>query len=1021
MTLLVTGANSSSSYQISRSVRLRQAASAYFNRTPSSNGNRQIMTFSFWMKRGLLNYSANYLTLFSAYPGSSSIDTIAFSPSSDSLRLYLNGSVSADLITTQVFRDPSAWYHVVVAIDTTQATASNRIKMYVNGSQITSFSTLTYPTQNYNTYWNSTSYAASIGANLNGPQSYFDGYLTEINFIDGQALTPSSFGATSTTTGVWTPIKYAGTYGTNGFYLPFTLNSSSTYGASFNGSSQYLTTSTNSSLALGTNSFTVEYWIYIASNTGGTVAVSSGNGTSTYDGLFGYQTGSQSIILYLSSTGSSWDIASGTTIGSTPTGTWNHVAITRNGSTFYTFVNGVQGATFTSSASLYQSANSFAIGRAQSGTILNGYLSNVRVIVGTALYTSNFVPPTTALTAVTNTKLLTLQNATIVDNSTNALTFTNTGSVTTSTQYPFANPTIGADASGNANDWSPNNINVTTTGATYDSMVDTPIPYGSDSGVGGEVRGNYCVMNPVAKNSRVSSITANLQVYGDNTANHQIVYGTFPMTTGKWYWEATINNPGSPVNIIGIQSYIGFADGTYCGSGGNGIGWGYSNANGNFYASNFTTSGTAPALPNGTIGIAYNADAGKIWFRTNTGSWVQGDPAAGTSPTGTLSGTATTMMPAVSFYVSNGAYDFNFGQRAFAYTAPSGFKALNTQNLSTPTIANGAGYMAATLYTGTGSSQTIANTVGSANFQPDLVWVKSRSAATDHKLTDSVRGVTKGLISDTSGAETTDTNGLTAFGSTGFTLGTDTNYNNSGATYVGWNWKAGGTAVSNTSGTITSSVSANTTAGFSVVSYTGNATAGATVGHGLGVAPSMVIAKYRGGVGSWAVYHSAMGATNWILLNGTAGQTTSAQEWNNTAPTSTVFTVGNASSNSNQAGTNIAYCWTPIAGYSAFGSYTGNASTDGPFVYTGFRPRWVMVKRSDSTSNWYIWDTSRDTYNVEAATLLADTSGAETSATSIDDLSNGFKCRSATVVNASGGTYVYAAFAENPFKYALAR
>ena len=215
-------------YKIQRSLRFRSAASAYFNRTPASTGNRQVMTFSFWMKRGLLTYSSNYLMLFNAYPGSSAVDIIAFSPSSDSLRVWFNGSASADLITTQVFRDPSAWYHVVVAIDTTQATASNRIKMYVNGSQITSFSTATYPTQNYSTYWNSSSYVSAIGANLNGPQAYFDGYLAEVNFIDGQALTPSSFGQTDAVTGVWQPKKYAGTYGTNGFYLPFSDNTSAT-------------------------------------------------------------------------------------------------------------------------------------------------------------------------------------------------------------------------------------------------------------------------------------------------------------------------------------------------------------------------------------------------------------------------------------------------------------------------------------------------------------------------------------------------------------------------------------------------------------------------------------------------------------------------------------------------------------------------------------------------------------------------------------------------------------------------
>jgi len=1033
--LQYAGQNLWPGYQISRSVRLRAAASAYFSRTFGSGGSQTTWTFSFWYKRGLLSQSS-YPDILSTNSGSPNQNNFRWQ-ADDTLLFYVqsSGSTLAYLQTTQVFRDPSSWYHIVLTIDTTNATSTDRVRLYVNGQRVTSFSTATYPSQNQTLPSFNGAGTHYLGASNTGA-GFNDCYMTEVNFVNGQALTPSSFGVTDAVTGVWGPIKYTGTYCTNGFYLPFPLNNTSSYGASFNGSSQYLTTSTNASLALGTNSFTVEYWLYISSNVGGVTAVSSGNGTATYDGLFGYQTGSQSILLYLSSTGSSWDIASGTTIGSTPTGTWNHVAITRNGSTFYTFVNGVQGATFTSSASIYQSANSFVMGRAQSNTPLNGYLSNVRVVVGTALYTSNFVPPTTALTAVTNTKLLTLQNATIVDNSTNALTFTNTGSVTTSTQYPFANPTIGSDSSGNYNNWSPNNINVTTTGTTYDSMVDVPVGYGSDTGVGGEVRGNYCVMNPLAKNSRITIANANLQVTGDNTANHQIVYGTFPITTGKWYWEVVVNNATtSTVNIVGIQSYVGFADGTYCGVSGNGIGWGYTTNNGNFYSSNFTVSGSAPVLANGTIGIAYDADAGKIWFRNTSGSWVQGDPAAGTSPTGTLSGTATTMMPAVSFYNSNGAWSFNFGQQAFSYTAPSGFKALCTQNLATPTIANGASYMAASLYTGNGTSQSITNTVGSASFQPDFVWVKNRSSATNHYLWDSVRGVLKELYSNLTNAESTNTIGLSAFNSNGFTLNNgDTAWNASGSNYVGWNWKAGGSSSSNTNGSITSTVSAGATQGFSVVGFTGNGTAGATIGHGLGVAPSMIIVKERSPDTNynWFVYHTSIGNTAYLLLNTTNASSSGVSAWNNTTPTSSVFTLGSYTEVNKNTAPFIAYCWAPIAGYSAFGSWTNNNSTNGTFTYLGFRPRFILLKNTDNVERWFIFDSSRQTYNVAAPAtswLVPNDTSAEgangaTTAT-IDLLSNGFKIYTtnpaAGEVSFGTRTYIYAAFAENPFKYALAR
>ena len=338
-----------------------------------------------------------------------------------------------------------------------------------------------------------------------------------------------------------------------------------------------------------------------------------------------------------------------------------------------------------------------------------------------------------------------------------------------------------------------------------------------------------------------------------------------------------------------------------------------------------------------------------------------------------------------------------------------------------PTISNGGKYMQAVTYTGTGATQTI--TVG---FQPDLVWIKSRSAATDHKLTDSVRGVTKALISDTTGAETTDTNGVTAFTSTGFTLGSDSVYNTNGATYVAWCWQAGqGSSSSNTSGSITSTVSVNTTAGFSVVTYTGNATTGATVGHGLGVKPAMVILKTRaGGIEGWPVWQKSLASESYFLrLNETSATYTSlSNRW--TAFSSTTITLGNNTETNGSGYTYVAYCWAEIAGFSKFGSYTANASTDGPFIYTGFRPKYILIKGSVAGNNWVTLDTSRSTYNQVAAYLLPNVSNAEgTAGDYIDILSNGFKIRdSGSDVNySSGATYIYMAFAENPFKNALAR
>jgi hypothetical protein len=334
--------------------------------------------------------------------------------------------------------------------------------------------------------------------------------------------------------------------------------------------------------------------------------------------------------------------------------------------------------------------------------------------------------------------------------------------------------------------------------------------------------------------------------------------------------------------------------------------------------------------------------------------------------------------------------------------------------------------MDATLYTGTGSSLTVSNVdLGTTGFQPDLVWIKSRSAATDNKVTDSVRGATKAIVTNSTASETTDTQGLTAFGTSGFTLGTDTTYNNSGATYVGWQWKAGGTAVSNTTGSITSSVSANTTAGFSVVTYTGTGVA-ATVGHGLGIAPYMIVIKERNvSARPWPVYFAGFAAptTSYIYLNNTTAVGTGyGGFWNSTAPTSSVFSIGTDPTTNESTAAYVAYCWTPIAGFSQFGSYTGNGSADGTFVYTGFRPKYILVRKSSNTEYWYIYDTSRNPYNVADHDLIANVTNTEGTFNQLDFVSNGIKFRStASATNQSGETYIYACFAENPFKYANAR
>ena len=769
-------------YTISRSVRLRSSASAYFNRTPASTTNRRTYTISQWRKRGSLGSSQYLISAFNAGTNECAIRFNA----NDTLEIeqYTSPSYNYQLVTTQVFRDPSAWYHIVVAFDTTQATSSDRIKLYVNGVQVTSFSTASYPSLNYDTNFNLASYTNQIGAwNTN----YFsDGYLTEINFIDGQALTPSSFGENDAITGVWKPKKYTGTYGTNGFYLNFSDNSAATAAA------------------------------------------------------------------------------------------------------------------------------------------------------------------------------------------------------------------IGKDYSGNGNNWTPNNISVTS-GVTYDSMLDVPTPWAD----GGNGRGNYCTMNPLIQRWSVNAATfseANLKVTTTN-ASSSFGIGTMFMSTGKWYWEGTMvatgtATPGTGVGDNQVQSgtftnLIEYnKDGTRTG----GASW-----------ATYTT--------NDVIGVAMDCDGGTISFYKNN------------ALQGSINLTAGVAYAPLMDVVLNSIWAANFGQRPFTYTPPTGYVALNTQNLPTPTIKNGANYMAATLYTGNGTSQTVSNAVNNVSFQPDFVWVKDRTTAGyNHILANTVAGITNFLNSNTTNAESSTAGLITAVTSSGFSVGSVANVNKNADAYVGWQWQAGaGTTSSNTSGSITSTVSVGATQGFSVVTYTGTG-ANATVGHGLGVAPSMVIVKQRGAGGtSWNVYHVSTGNTGAMYLDLTNAFAADSTRWNNTSPTSTVFTVGAAVGVNASSGTFVAYCFAAVKGFSAFGKYTGNGSADGPFVYTGFRPRWVMIKRTDSTSSWLIVDTSRQGYNVQGPYLTPNTSDAETTGTTVlDVLSNGFKSRSASTLNISGGTYIYAAFAENPLNYSLA-
>ena len=637
------------------------------------------------------------------------------------------------------------------------------------------------------------------------------------------------------------------------------------------------------------------------------------------------------------------------------------------------------------------STNAHALGRRPgfNDSYLDGYLSEVNFIDGQALDPSYF--------GVTNSDGVWTPKAYTGAYGTNGfyLKF-NDGSNLTN---------LCLDRSGNGNNWTATNVSLTA-GATYDWMVDTPT-------------NNYGVVSPLAIGADATISNANLSVSYGTSATVGTTVGSFGMPSGKWYWEVTVtaSSLAAGTMFIGV---VNVSNPTQAGAqpGINANGWSYY---GNLAIKKNNDTNTAYGATFGTvgdvIGVALDADSGTLEFFKN----------------GTSQGVAFTGMPITSpFFAAFGdgsvgntfTLACNFGQQPYTYTnagvnrPASTFKALCTSNLPAVGITNGRKHFDVALRSGTSGSVAISG----FQFRPDLIWPKARNAAFNNYLYDSVRGVGKELISNSVVAESTQARTLLSFDSTGYTLGDDGDsrgVNMTGHLYVDWLWKAGGAGVTNNAGSITSTVSANTAAGFSIVTYTGTG-ANATVGHGLGDVPKLVIVKRRNSTGEWLTYAAAIGATNFLELNTTAASTSSITAWNNTAPTSSVFSIGTASGANASGGTYLALCFAEVSGYSRIGSYQGNGSADGPFVFCGFRPRFVLVKSSSvggAGYNWVLYDTARSMENPTDDYLFPNLSDAENlNSVAIDVTANGFKIRTTGLAwNSSGGTYIYMALAENPF------
>ena len=785
-------------YDIEQSIRFNDDDSAFMDRTPSSASNRKTWTWSGWVKRA----SNSEQAFFAAGANSSDRFGIRFSSAANGAYLGVFDDISAgtslDLQSEKNFVDFAAWYHIVVAVDTTQSTASNRCKVYVNGNQITDFNNADYMGQNTDT---------SVNNNVNhriGRLSYntaqqFDGYLAEINFVDGSQLAPANFGETNNTTGQWVPIKYSGSYGTNGFYIKG--EDSSDLGNDSSGNNNDFTTSglaaadQMSDTPTNNQSTLNPLWAGAGLSDGNLVATASGNS---------YQ----------------WAIST--------------IAIDDGGKHVCEF-------------------------QKSSGTF--GYVGIFQLGNHTATTGNNYMYG------------LNLGNGEIVKNST----------LITDIGAGAANSLMRIE---------------------YDSSADT------------------------------------IKIFDDGTE-------VFPASTGV---SDTVGLTGHDSLHFGCAPY---ASGTII---------------------------TATFSP--------------------------------------LSGTPTT-----------------------------GFKELTTTNLPDPTIADPSAHFQTTLYTGdgvgSGSGGQEINQSGNSTFKPDFVWNRVRNLSTEtHCLQDVVRGANKRVQSNSNAAENTETEGLLSFDSDGFTVGSRDPYNKNTAKYVAWQWLADNTTgSSNTDGDITSTVSANTTSGFSILTYSGNGSDNQTIGHGLGIAPKMIITKRRDSSGNWTTYIDPLGINKAFYLNSSAAPVNNTEQYRAT-PTSSVYTIGVGGDINNSSGTYVAYVFAEVAGFSKLGNYEGNGSNDGPFVYTGFKPRFILFRRYDALEGWNLIDTARGSANFgsEAGSTGTDpTAGNElntkinandasaeednpTGSRKVSFLSNGFKVKTTnTAMNASGGDYFYMAFAESPFKTATAR
>jgi len=573
--------------------------------------------------------------------------------------------------------------------------------------------------------------------------------------------------------------------------------------------------------------------------------------------------------------------------------------------------------------------------------------------------------------------------------------------------------------------------------------------------------GNFCTLNPLTQPNAGTFSEGNL-LFTHTASAWRSTLGTLGMTTGKWYWEAyqkqyISTGNGWPVGIYDMDSgkFVNSLAGNYPGQSTSTYGATYAVASSSHGEKYHNGSGTSLGFSSSSSGdtwqCAFDADAGKIWFGKNN-TWANSGNPSGGSNEAYASIPSSTWAPITCSYNSSNSenYPYNFGQDdtfsgrvtaqgntddnghgVFKYAPPTGFLALCSANLPISADIDPAQtdnnfpqkQFNAVTYTGTGSARSVTG----LNFTPDLLWLKCRSIGQSARLIDSNRGVSKTLTPADTQVEGTESNGVTSFDSDGFTIGSSTGgFNTGSATYVAWCWRCnGGTTTSDSSGDITVTRQTNDAAKFSILTYTGSGSSGNTIAHGLGVKPAMTIIKQRNSSNGWNVWHQGYNSGDYDSF----GELNSNGSWNanqgsngpfSAAPGTDYLTLTAYGQVNGSSNTYVAYVWADVEGMQKFGSFEGNSNADGPFIYTGFRPRLVFCKAADATENWQVRDTARSTYNADSQVRIYWNSdaaeGSASTASPIDFLSNGFKVRgSNSEINSN--TILYGAWGDVPFKY----